>query len=55
MVLTNPENLLLGTDLLSDITSPISWWSNDFQQTRMKLAMKLGAAVSFGSQVVYAS
>lgn len=55
MVLTNPENLMYGTDLLSDITSPISWWSNDFQQVRMKLAMKLGAAVAFGSQVVYAS
>lgn len=55
MVLTNPENLLYGTDLLSDIQSPVSWWSNDFQQVRLKLAMKLGAAVAFGSQVVYAS
>jgi hypothetical protein len=55
MVLTNPDNLLYGTDLLSDITSPVSWWSNDFQQVRLKLAMKLGAAVAFGSQVVYAS
>lgn len=55
MVLTNPENLLYGTDLLSDIQNPVSWWSNDFQQVRLKLAMKLGAAVAFGSQVVYAS
>ncbi len=55
MVLTNPDNLLYGTDLLSDITSPVSWWSNDFQQVRLKLAMKLGSAVAFGSQVVYAS
>ena len=55
MVLTNPENLMYGTDLLSDIQNPVSWWSNDFQQVRLKLAMKLGAAVAFGSQVVYAS
>lgn len=55
MVLTNPDNLLYGTDLLSDITSPISWYSLDFQQVRLKLAAKLGAAVAFASQVVYAS
>jgi hypothetical protein len=55
MVLTNPENLMYGTDLLSDITSPIAWYSLDFQEQRLKLAMKLGSAVAFGSQVVYAS
>jgi hypothetical protein len=55
MVLTNPDNLMYGTDLLSDITSPISWYSLDFQQVRFKLAAKLGAAVAFGSQVVFAS
>jgi len=54
-VLTNPENLMYGTDLLSDITGPISWYSLDFQQQRLKLSAKLGAAVAFGSQVVYAS
>ena len=54
-VLTNPDNFLYGTDLLSDITSPISWYSLDFQQVRLKLAAKLGSAVAFGSQVVYAS
>lgn len=55
MVLTNPENLMYGTDLLSDITSPISWYSYDFQQVRLKLAMKVGAAIGFASQVVFAS
>jgi hypothetical protein len=40
---------------LSDITSPISWYSQDFGQYRMKLVMKIGAAVAFGSQVVFAS
>lgn len=55
MVLTNAENLLMGTDLLSDISSPISWYSYDFQQTRLKLAMKIGAAVGIPSQVVFAS
>jgi hypothetical protein len=54
-VLTNPDNFLYGTDLLSDITSPVSWYSLDFQQVRLKLAAKMGAAVAFGSQVVYAS
>lgn len=55
MVLTNPDNLLYGCDLLSDMSSPIAWYSLDFQQQRLKLAAKLGAAVAFGSQVVYAS
>ena len=55
MVLTNPDNLLYGCDLLSDMSSPIAWYSLDFQQQRLKLAAKLGTAVSFGSQVVYAS
>jgi len=54
MVLTNAENLMMGTDLLSDISSPISWYSYDFQQTRLKLAMKIGAAVGIPSQVVIA-
>jgi len=54
-VVSNYDNLLLGTDLLSDITSPISWYSQDFGQYRMKLVMKIGAAVAFGSQVVFAS
>jgi hypothetical protein len=54
-VLTNPDNFLLGTDLLSDITSPISWYSQDFGTYRMKLVSKWGMAVSFGSQVVFAS
>ncbi len=54
-VLTNPDNLLLGTDLLSDLTAPISWYSQDFGTYRMKLVMKLGSAVAFGSQVVFAS
>jgi hypothetical protein len=53
--LTNPDNFLLGTDLLSDITSPISWYSQDFGTYRMKLVMKIGAAVAFGNQVVFAS
>jgi hypothetical protein len=53
--LTNPDNFLYGTDLLSDITSPVSWYSLDFQQVRLKLAAKMGAAVAFASQVVYAS
>jgi hypothetical protein len=55
MVLTNAENLMMGTDLLSDISSPISWYSLDFQQTRLKLAMKIGSAVGIPSQVVFAS
>ena len=55
MVLTNPENLMYGTDLLSDIQNPIAWYSLDFQEQRLKLAMKLGSAVAFGSQVVFAS
>jgi hypothetical protein len=55
MILTNAENLMMGTDLLSDISSPISWYSYDFQQTRLKLAMKIGAAVGIPSQVVIAS
>jgi hypothetical protein len=54
MVLTNAENLMMGTDLLSDISSPISWYSLDFQQTRLKLAMKIGSAVGIPSQVVFA-
>jgi len=54
MVLTNAENLMMGTDLLSDISSPISWYSYDFQQTRLKLAMKIGSAVGIPSQVVFA-
>jgi hypothetical protein len=55
MILTNAENLMMGTDLLSDISSPISWYSLDFQQTRLKLAMKIGSAVGIPSQVVIAS
>ncbi len=55
MCLTNPENFLIGTDLMSDITGPISWYSLDFQENRIKLAAKFGGAVSFGSQVVFAS
>ena len=53
-VLTNPENFFYGTDLLSDFQNPIAWYSQDFQQQRIKLAAKLGAAVAFGSQVVLA-
>ena len=53
--LTNPENFFYGTDLMSDITSPVAWWSNDFQQHRMKLSVKLGSAVGIASQVVLAS
>ena len=52
---SNYDNLLLGTDLLSDITSPIAWYSNDFGSYRMKLVMKIGVATGFGSQVVFAS
>jgi hypothetical protein len=55
MILTNAENLMMGTDLLADISSPISWYSLDFQQTRLKLAMKIGSAVGIPSQVVIAS
>lgn len=54
-VLTNPENFMLGTDLMSDITSPVSWFSLDFQQTRLRLSSKIGSAVGFASQVVLAS
>ena len=54
-VLTNPENLMMGTDLISDIANPVSWFSLDFQQTRMRLSMKLGSAIGFASQVVLAS
>jgi hypothetical protein len=53
-VLTNPENFMYGTDLMSDFQNPIAWYSQDFQQQRIKLAAKLGAAVAFGSQVVLA-
>jgi|LakMenE01Jun11ns_1017448.scaffolds.fasta_scaffold9913395_1 hypothetical protein len=53
-VLTNPENFMYGTDLLSDFQNPIAWYSQDFQQQRIKLAAKLGAAVAFASQVVLA-
>jgi hypothetical protein len=53
--ITNAENFMLGTDLLSDISSPVSWFSLDFQQTRLRLSMKLGAAIGFASQVVFAS
>jgi hypothetical protein len=53
--LTNAENFMMGTDLLSDISSPVSWFSLDFQQTRLRLSMKLGAAIGFASQVVFAS
>ena len=55
MALTNPDNFYIGTDLMSDITSPISWYSLDFQESRLKLAMKLGSSVAFASQVVLAS
>jgi hypothetical protein len=54
-VLTNPENLMYGTDLMSDFQNPIAWYSLDFQEQRIKLAAKLGAAIGFGSQVVLAS
>jgi hypothetical protein len=54
-VLTNPENLMYGTDLMSDFQNPIAWYSQDFQEQRIKLATKLGAAVAFGEQVVLAS
>jgi hypothetical protein len=54
MVLTNPENLMYGTDLMSDHSNPIAWYSLDFQEQRIKLATKLGSAVAFGSQVVLA-
>jgi hypothetical protein len=53
-VLTNPENFMYGTDLLSDFQNPIAWYSQDFQEQRLKLAAKIGAACVFGSQVVLA-
>jgi len=53
-VLTNPENFMYGTDLLSDFQNPIAWYSQDFQEQRLKLAAKIGAAVAFASQVVLA-
>jgi hypothetical protein len=52
--ITNPDNFMYGTDLLSDISSPISWYSYDFQQTRLKLSMKIGGTIGFASQVVFA-
>ena len=54
-VLSTSDNLLMGTDLLSDVSSPISWISQDFAQLRMKLVCKVGAAVSFCDEVVFAS
>jgi len=54
-VLSTNDNLLMGTDLLSDVSSPISWVSQDFGQLRMKLVTKVGAAVSFCDEVVFAS
>lgn len=54
-VISKSDGLMMGTDLLSDITSPISWISQDFAQLRMKLVAKVGAAVPFCDEVVFAS
>jgi hypothetical protein len=54
-VISTSSGLMMGTDLLSDITSPISWISQDFAQLRMKLVAKVGAAVPFCDEVVFAS
>ena len=54
-VISTSDNLLMGTDLLSDVSSPISWISQDFGQLRMKLVCKIGSAVSFCDEVVFAS
>jgi len=54
-VLSTNDNLMMGTDLLSDVSSPISWVSQDFGQLRMKLVTKVGAAVAFCDEVVFAS
>jgi len=54
-VISTSEGLMMGTDLLSDVSSPISWISQDFAQLRMKLVCKVGAAVPFCDQVVFAS
>jgi len=54
-VLSTADNLMMGTDLLSDVSSPISWVSQDFGQLRMKLVAKVGSAVAFCDEVVFAS
>ena len=55
VVLSTADNLMMGTDLLSDVSSPISWISQDFGSLRMKLVAKVGSAVAFCDEVVFAS
>jgi hypothetical protein len=53
-VISTSQGLMMGTDLLSDLNG-ISWISQDFSQLRMKVVAKVGAAVPFCDEVVFAS
>ena len=53
-VISTSQGLMMGTDLLTDL-SGISWISQDFAQLRMKVVAKVGAAVPFCDEVVFAS
>lgn len=53
-VISTNQGLMMGTDLLTDLNG-ISWISQDFAQLRMKVVAKVGAAVPFCDEVVFAS
>jgi len=46
-VLGPQQYFLVGTDLVSDEDSFRAWWSQDFQETRIMAAWKLGTAIAF--------
>jgi hypothetical protein len=47
IVLGSQQYFLVGTDLVSDEDSFRAWWSQDFQETRIMAAWKLGTAIAF--------
>jgi len=47
IALGSQQYFLVGTDLVSDEDSFRAWWSQDFQETRIMAAWKLGTAIAF--------
>lgn len=55
MVLCESKNLHVATDLLSDVDSFKSWFSNDDQALKWLIKYKIGTQIAFPEQVVYIS
>lgn len=53
MVLASAKNLVAGVDLMSEEDAFRIWYSQDYNEVRVRADLKLGVATRFPSQVVY--